>query len=99
EGFTFLKGTAGYFGLGALEIRLALSMSADDINVRKEWWERFVIGVGIKLKDLRLSFAPKKEEKKAKNDDILWGLQDILDDKPEEQKVKTRLSAKKKDKF
>jgi hypothetical protein len=99
KGFTFLKGTAGYFGLGALEIRLALSISADDINVGKEWWERFVLGVGIKLKDLSLSFAPKKEEKKAKNDDLLWGLQDILDDKPEEQKVKTRLSAKKKDKF
>lgn len=98
EGFTFLKGMAGYFGLGAVEIRLALSMSADDINVRKEWYERFSIGVGIKLKDLRLSFGPQKEEEK-KKDDILLNLQDILNDKPEEKKVKTRLSAKKKDKF
>lgn len=101
EGFTFLKGMAGYFGLGAVEIRLALSISADDINARKEWYERFAIGVGVKLKDLRLSFGPQKEEekKKAKKDDILFGLQNILDDKPEEKKVKTRLSAKKKDKF
>ena len=100
EGFTFLKGTAGFFGLSALEIRLALAMSADDVHVKKEWWERFTLGVGIKLKDLRLTFAPQKEEeKKAKKDDFLWGLQSILDDKPEEQKVKTRLSAKKNDKF
>ena len=100
EGFTFLKGLAGYFGLGAVEIRLALSMSADDVHARKEWYERFTIGVGVKLKDLRLSFAPQKEEKKAKDDDFLWGLQQLLvPDKPEENKVKTRLSAKKKDKF
>src|SRR6185503_16515208 len=62
EGFTFLKGMAGYFGLGAVELRLALSVSADDVHAHKEWYERFSLGVGIKLKDLRLSFGPQKEE-------------------------------------
>lgn len=110
EGLTFLKGLAGYFGLGAVEIRLALSMSADDVHTRKEWYERFSIGVGVKLKDLRLSLNPKQDEKKekAKEDDILFGLKSLLagdldaevvPDKSTDNKVKTRLSAKKKDKF
>ncbi len=110
DGLAFLKGLAGYFGLGAVEIRLALSMSADDVNASKEWYERFTIGVGVKLKDIRLSLNPKEEEKKAKakDDDIMFGLQNILagdwdaevvPDKSEDKKVKTRLSAKKKDKF
>jgi len=91
---------AGYFGLGAVEIRLALSTSLDDVHASKEWYERFSLGVGVKLKDLRLSFGPQKEEeKKPKKDDFLFGLQQLLNDKPEEKKVKTRLSAKKKDKF
>jgi len=122
DGLTFLQGFAGHFGLGAIEIRTALSFIGEDINVRKEWWERFSVGVGVKLKDLRLSLAPKKKEEakdddikdedirkdKAYGDDIMLGLEDILSDewleelapeKSKAKKVKTRLSAKKKDKF
>lgn len=111
DGLAFLQGLAGHFGLGAIEIRLAVTVSAEDVKVRKEWWERFSIGVGVKLKDLRLSFGPKEEEKKedkGSGNEIINGLQELLSDdwvavpapkKPEDKKVKTRLSAKKKDKF
>ncbi len=110
DGLTFLQGFLGHFGLGAVEIRLALSGSAEDANVSKEWYERFSIGVGVKLKDLRLSLGKpeEKEAKKAKDDDIMFGLRNVLGydwdaevvpDKSAEKKVKTRLSAKKKDKF
>src|SRR5215213_1549981 len=111
DGLKFLQGLAGHFGLGAVEIRLALSVSAEDVGVRKEWFERFSIGVGVKLKDLRLSLGPKdKDEKKKDNepgDEIMDGIENILSDEwlaelaPEKvvDKKKTRLRAKKKDKF
>ena len=119
QGMTLLEKLADNFGLGAVEIRLALSVSAEDINTHKEWWERFSFGVGVKLKDLRLSFGPKEkkkeEEKKEKmpgdrayGDELMLGIEDILSDewldelepeKSKSPKVKTRLSAKKKDKF
>jgi uncharacterized protein DUF6603 len=118
DGLTFLQGFAGHFGLGAIEIRLALKVSAEDMSPatvadvgrEKEWFERFSVGVGIKLKDLRLSFGPKEEEKKKEKTghDIIDGLGDVLGNdwvalpapkKPEDKKVRTRLSAKKKDKF
>ena len=111
NGLGFLQGLAGHFGLGAVEIRLALSMSAEDINTRSEWWERFSIGVAVKLKDLRLSLGPKDEDEKKKKDpgdDLMDGIENILSDewleelapeKSKSPKVKTRLSAKKKDKF
>lgn len=108
DGLTFLQGMAGHFGLGAVEIRLAVKVSAEDFGVRKEWFERFTIGVGVKLKDLRLSLGPKEEEKKDKGNEILDGLKELLSDdwvavpapkKPADKTVKTRLSAKKKDKF
>jgi hypothetical protein len=108
DGLTFLefnKGPLAYFGLGEIETRVALLLSAD----------RIAFGLGIKLKDLRLSFGPKekkkdgqKEEKKDTGDDIIEGLQDLLagdwivvpaPEKTEEKTPKTRLSAKKKDKF
>ena len=118
NGLTFLQGIVGHFGLGAIEVRLALKVSAedlspatvDDVGRRKEWFERFAVGVGVKLKDLRLSFGPKEEEKKKEKTghEIIDGLGDVLGDdwvalpvpkKPEDKKVRTRLSAKKKDKF
>jgi uncharacterized protein DUF6603 len=105
DGLTFLKAKKGplaYFGLGAVETRLALLFSAD----------RVAFGVGIKLRDLRLSFGPKeKEEEKdeeGSGDDIIAGLQDLLADdwvvvpeppKPKEITPRTGLYAKKKDKF
>jgi hypothetical protein len=108
DGLTFLEGMLGHFGLGAVEVRLAFKISAEDINVEKSFFERVTIGVAVKLKDLRLSFAPKEEDKKKDSDEIVAGLQDLLADeweivpappKPEEKKPRTRLSAKKKDKF
>ena len=64
----------------------------------------------MKLKDLRLSFGPKEEEKKEEKsgNEIIDGLQELLSDdwavvpapkKPADPKLRTRLSAKKKDKF
>jgi hypothetical protein len=110
DGLTFLQGLAGHFGLGTVEIRLAVSVSAEDYGVHKEWYERFSIGVGVKLKDLRLSLGPKDEEEKKKDsgNEIMDGIENILSDewleelapeKSKSPKVKTRLSAKKKDKF
>lgn len=110
DGLTFLKGQAGHFGLGAVEIRLALKFSLEDIRNEKSFFERVAIGVGIKLKDLRLSFGPPEDEKKEEGsgNEIFDGLQELLADdwvavpapeKDPEKKIKTRLSAKKKDKF
>lgn len=110
DGLTFVKGQAGHFGLGAVEIRLALKISLEDIRDQKSFFDRVAIGVGIKLKDLRLSFGAPEEEKKDKGsgNEIIEGLQELLKDdwvavpKPEkkpERTMKTRLSAKKKDKF
>ncbi len=116
DGLVFLQGLAGHFGLGAIEIRLAIKASAEDMapysadDRPKEWFDRFSIGVGVKLKDLRLSFGPKEEEKKEEEsgNEIIDGLQKLLSDdwtvvpapkKPADTKVRTRLSAKKKDKF
>lgn len=110
DGLTFVKGQAGHFGLGAVEIRLALKFSLEDIRNQKSFFERVAIGVGVKLKDLRLSFEAPEEEKKEKGsgNEIIEGLQELLKDdwvvvpKPDkkpERKMKTRLSAKKKDKF
>ena len=102
DGLTFLqlkKGPLAYFGLGGIETRIALLLSPD----------RIAFGLGIKLKDLRLSFGPKekKKEEKESSDEIQEGLQELLDDDwavvpaPEarDDSPKTRLSAKKKDKF
>lgn len=102
DGLTFLKAKKGplaYFGLGAVETRLALMFSAD----------RVAFGLGIKLRDLRLSFGPKEKEKeKEEGDEIIAGLQDLLADdwvvvpeppKPKELTPRTGLYAKKKDKF
>jgi hypothetical protein len=105
DGLLFVKnkGPLSYFHLGAIEARIALLFSGEQI----------VFGVGVKLKDMRLSLGPKatddkKKDDKASGDEILEGLQGLLDDdwavvpapkKPEERNIKTRLSAKKKDKF
>ena len=110
DGLTFVKGLAGHFGLGAVEIRLAVKISLEDIRNEKSGFERVAIGVGVKLKDLRLSFGKPEEEKKEKGsgNEIIEGLQELLKDdwvavpapeKGQERKLKTRLSAKKKDKF
>jgi hypothetical protein len=109
DGLGFVKGLAGHFGLGAVEVRLALKFSLEDIRNEKPSFERFSIGVGIKLKDLRLSFGkPEAEKKKDSGNELLDGLQELLKDdwiaipapeKGAERKLKTRLSAKKKDKF
>lgn len=105
DGLTFLqfnKGPLAYLGLGAVETRIALLLSA----------ERVAFGIGVKLKDLRLSFGPKekkddKEKEEKSGDEIIAGLQDLLADdwevvpapKKTETSPKTRMSAKKKDKF
>lgn len=108
NGLGFLEGMLGHFGLGAIEIRLALKISAEDVNVKKDFFDRVTIGVAVKLKDLRLSFAPREKEETKDSDQIIAGLQDLLADdwavvpappKPKENKPRTRLSAKKKDKF
>ena len=110
SGLTFLEGIVGHFGLGAVEVRLAVKLSAEDLFVEKNFFDRVSIGVGVKLKDLRLSFGPreKEEEGKKNGDEIIAGLQELLADEwavvpapkqPEEKTVKTRLSAKKKDRF
>ena len=100
-GLTFLKGQAGHFGLGAVEIRLALKFSLEDIRNQKSFFERVSIGVAVKLKDLRLSFEPPADDKKeGSGNEILDGVQKALAPaKVPEKKIKTRLSAKKKDKF
>ena len=111
DGLGLIQGIAGLFGLGALEVRLALKVSLDDIHTKKRFLDRVNIGVGVKLKDLRLSLGPNEDDKKKQKDkggdDIVSGLQDVLSDewvvlpetKPKKPTVKTRLSAKKKDKF
>jgi hypothetical protein len=111
DGLTFVKGLAGHFGLGAVEVRLALKFALEDIRNEKSFFERVAIGVGVKLKDLRLSFGPPEEEKKKEKgsgNEIIEGLEKLLADdwvavpapeKGTERKIKTRLSAKKKDKF
>ena len=110
DGLVFLKGLAGHFGLGAVEIRLALKFSLEDIRNEKSFFDRVAIGIGFKLKDLRLSFGPPEEEKKKEKsgNEIIDGLQELLADdwvvvptpeKGPQPAMKTRLSAKKKDKF
>jgi hypothetical protein len=100
EGLTFLnlkKGPLAYFGLGAIETRLALLVSADHV----------AIGAGIKLKNLRLSLGPKEaEEDENSEENILGALKHLFaeDDalpEPEEEEnpLKTRLGGKKIDKF
>lgn len=110
DGLTFVQGLAGYFGLGAVEVRLTINLAFDDIkDTKKTFFDRFALGVGVKLKDMRLSLGPKEEDDKKKKggDEIIEGLQQLLADdwevvpvtKPMKRNVKTRLSAKKKDKF
>lgn len=109
DGLTFIQGLAGYFGLGAVEVRVAIKVSLEDLYQKKGFFDRVVLGVGVKLKDLRLSLGPKEKDdkKKEKGDDILGGLSQLLADdwevvpapKPKKSNVKTRLTAKKKDKF
>jgi len=121
DGLKFIDGFAGYFGLFAVELRLAFKLSLEDIYQKKGFFDRVALGVGIKLKDLRLSLglsdeekkkredAKKKNQKVEKGDEIIEGLQELLSDdwvvlpktdtKPAKRDVKTRLSAKKKDKF
>ena len=109
KGLTFLEGVVGHFGLGAFEIRLAAKLSLEDFKTEKSFFDRVSIGLAIKLKDLRLSFGPREEEEEKKGgDELLEGLRGLLADdwavvpaprKPEEKTVRTRLSAKKKDKF
>ncbi|PYP89036.1 MAG: hypothetical protein DMF61_04900 [Blastocatellia bacterium AA13] len=98
EGLTFLqfgKGPLSYFGLGAIEARMSLLMSEDGV----------AFGIGVKLKDMRLSFGPK-EKSEAKDDDssddIFAGIQKLFEEeeKPEKKRgPKTRLGAKKVDTF
>lgn len=107
EGLKFIEGLSGYFGLGAVEVRLTLKLSFDDINTKQSFFDHVVFGIGVKLKDMRLSLGPKEEEKKDTGDEIIAGIQKALTDDwavipggdPKERTVKTRLSAKKKDKF
>ncbi|HKY06508.1 MAG TPA: DUF6603 domain-containing protein, partial [Blastocatellia bacterium] len=93
EGLTFLKAKNGpfaYFGLGAVEVRLALLLSPD----------RVAIGGGVKLKNLRLSLGPKEPDED--EDDILGALKHLFgEDEAEEEEppLKTRLGGKKIDKF
>ena len=106
DGLTFLKKGAGplaYFGLGSVETRVALLLSR----------ERVAFGVGVKLKDLRLSLAPKseKEEKKKSDDEFIGPLEEILSDwvevpisekdqeRAKPKTVRTRLGGEQKDKF
>lgn len=116
EGLKFLQlddGPLTYFGLGGFELRIALLFLAG----------RVAFGIGVKLKDMRLSFGKKEEseeekeqkekekgeKQKAAGDEIIAGLKVLLgeDDwavspapeEPKERKPKTRLSARKKDKF
>lgn len=105
EGITFLqakKGPFAYFGLGAIETRFAILMSA----------ERVAFGAGIMFRNLRLSLGPKEEgdkkEKKDSGDDITGALEGLLADdwemvpepkKQDKKSLKTRLRAKKQDKF
>lgn len=106
EGLKFLqreKGLLTHFGLGAVEVRCALLTAAG----------RFAFGLGVKLKDMRISFGDKEqtteekeEEQKAASDEIIAGLQELLGEDdwaapaaPEERKPKTRLGGKKLDKF
>jgi hypothetical protein len=121
DGLKFIDGLAGYFGLGAIELRVAFKLSLEDIYTKKGFFDRVALGVGVKLKDMRLSLglseeqkkkkeeARKKNQKVEKGDEIIEGLQELLaddwvvvpktDTKPAKRDVKTRLSAKKKDKF
>ncbi len=108
EGLKFIQGVAGHFGLGAVEVRLTIKLSFDDINTKKSLFDRLVFGVGVKLKDMRLSLGPKEEEKKkGAGDEIIAGIQKSLGDdwavvpgaEPKKRTVNTRLSGKKKDKF
>jgi len=108
EGLTFIQGLAGHFGLGAVEVRLTIKLSFDDFNTKQSLFDHFVFGVGVKLKDMRLSLGPKEEKKeKDSGDEIIAGIQKSLGDdwailpptESKERTVKTRLSAKKKDKF
>jgi hypothetical protein len=98
EGLKFLKdgfGPFSYFGLGAFELRLALLFAAG----------RVAFGLGVKLKDMRLSFEPRAKEEKEPENEVIAGLQELLAEgwevvpapkKPEELKPRTRLIAKKK---
>jgi hypothetical protein len=92
KGLTFLKASKGplaYFGLGSVETRIALLFTS----------ERVAFGIGVKLKDLRLSFGPKEpDEEEPDEDDIYAGLKELFAE-PEEKGPQTRLGAKKKDKF
>ena len=108
DGLGFLEGFAGHFGLGAVEVRLALKISLEDVKTEKNAFERVQIGIGVKLKDLRLSFAPPEKEEEKGGDELLAGIQELLKDDwvavpaptpTKEKTVRTRLSAKKKDKF
>ncbi len=121
DGLKFIDGFAGYFGLGAVELRLAFKLSLEDIYQKKGFFDRVALGIGVKLKDMRLSLGLSDDEKKKreearkknqtveKGDEIIEGLQELLaddwvvvpktDTKPVKRDVKTRLSAKKKDKF
>lgn len=111
DGLTFLqfnKGPFAYFGLGAIEVRTALLLASEHVL-----FDRPAFGIGVMFKDMRLSFGPKgsgeeKKEDKDSGDEITEGLQALLADewevvpapkKPKDKKPKTRLSAKKKDKF
>lgn len=87
DGLMFLrrqKGPLAYFGLGAVEVRFSLLAAAG----------RFAFGVGVKLKDMRLSFGEKEQseeekekekgekqaQQKAESNEIIAGLQKILGD-------------------
>src|SRR6185369_5415358 len=81
EGLTFVQGLAGHFGLGAVEVRFTFNLALDDIKDKKTFFDRFAFGVGVKLKDMRLSLGPKEEEEKKKGgDEIIEGLQELLAD-------------------
>src|SRR2546423_8321495 len=85
DGLKFLqrdKGPLTYFGIGAVEVRFSLLTAAG----------RFAFGVGVKFKDMRLSFGDKEKTKeetekeeqekkarqKAASDEIIAGLQELL---------------------
>jgi len=121
DGLKFIDGLAGYFGLGAVELRVAFKLSLEDVYQKKGFFDRVALGIGVKLKDMRLSLGLSDEQKKKKEeakkkkdggqqgDEIIEGLQELLaddwvvvpktDKKPVKRDVKTRLRAKKKDKF
>ncbi len=58
-------------------------LSLEDIDKKKNFFDRVALGIGVKLKDMRLSLGPKEEDEKkekGKGNEIIEGLQELLAD-------------------